>query len=127
MTILSTRILVSIAAVVDIANSEGRRVAAKDISSRMELPKRYLEPTLQILVHDGILKGTRGPRGGYVLGRAPEHIFLHDIISAVTNGKDHSQKSSDKILARAIALIAPVEKMFADALAKITIVDMIIM
>ena len=41
----------------------------------IRLPPRHLEPVLQALVRHGILKGIRGPRGGYELARerAPHH------------------------------------------------------
>src|SRR5439155_19162388 len=70
MPLLPRKGALAIAAVIDIAvNARGRPVAAKALASRHRLPPRHLEPVLQALVRHGILKGTRGPRGGYELAR----------------------------------------------------------
>jgi hypothetical protein len=49
-------------------------------SQRPRLPPRHLEPVLQALVHQGILTGTRGPRGGYELAREQHRITADDIL-----------------------------------------------
>ncbi len=52
-----------------------------------QLPPRHLEPVLQALVHAGILKGVRGPRGGYRAGaRAAPHF----------RGRDRARRRSDR-------------------------------
>src|SRR6476659_2383995 len=66
MQFVPQRGLVAIMAVLDIAlNGTQRPISAKAIANRYGLAPRYLEPLLQTLVHDGILKGIRGPQGGY--------------------------------------------------------------
>ena len=58
------------AAVVDIAlHARPAPVAAKALAARHNLPPRHLETLLQALVRANILKGVRGPRGGYELAR----------------------------------------------------------
>jgi Rrf2 family iron-sulfur cluster assembly transcriptional regulator len=70
MTLLPRKGLLAIAAVVDVALQTGRRpISAKTLATRHGLPPRHLESVLQSLVRDGILKGIRGPRGGYELAR----------------------------------------------------------
>src|SRR5258707_12237381 len=70
MNLLSRRSVLAIAAVVDVAlHSRSAPVAAKSLASRHKLPPRHLETLLQGLVHAKILKGVRGPRGGYELAR----------------------------------------------------------
>lgn len=54
------------------------------IAARHRLPPRHLEPVLQALVRDGILKGIRGPHGGYELGRAGDQISADDILRAAS-------------------------------------------
>src|SRR6266496_73113 len=79
----------AIAAVIDIAlNARGRPVAAKALAHRHRLPPRHLEPVLQALVRHGILKGTRGPRGGYELARAQNRISVDDILRAAGTADD---------------------------------------
>jgi Rrf2 family iron-sulfur cluster assembly transcriptional regulator len=44
------------------------------------LPPRHLETLLQGLVHAKILKGVRGPRGGYELARERRRIMVGEIV-----------------------------------------------
>jgi Rrf2 family protein len=81
MNLLSRRSLLAIAAVVDIAlHSRSSPVAAKALASRHKLPPRHLETLLQGLVHAKILKGVRGPRGGYELARERRRISVGEIV-----------------------------------------------
>ena len=61
------KIIYAIEAVVDIAlNSGPNPVQNESIARRQGIPKRYLEQTLQILVKNKILVGSRGPKEGIV-------------------------------------------------------------
>ena len=81
MNLLSRRSVLAIAAVVDIAlHSRPSPVAAKALASRHKLPPRHLETLLQGLVHAKILKGVRGPRGGYELARERRRISIGEIV-----------------------------------------------
>ncbi len=83
MTPLSRRSLLAVAAVVDIAlHARPSAVAAKALAARHELPPRHLETLLQALVRAGILKGLRGPRGGYELARERRRITAGEIARA---------------------------------------------
>lgn len=83
MILLSRRSLLAIAAVVDIAlHARPMPVAAKALAARHNLPPRHLETVLQALVRQGILKGVRGPRGGYSLARERRRITAGDIVRA---------------------------------------------
>jgi Rrf2 family transcriptional regulator, iron-sulfur cluster assembly transcription factor len=55
-------------------------VAAKDLAARHKLPARHLETLLQGLVHAKILRGVRGPRGGYELARERRRISVGEIV-----------------------------------------------
>ena len=73
---LSRKLMFAIDAVVDIAyNAADSPVQSKDIATRQNIPRRYLEQVLQQLVREGVLSGVRGPRGRYRLARgaAPGH------------------------------------------------------
>jgi Rrf2 family protein len=73
--------MLAIAAVVDIAlHSRPAPVAAKALAARHKLPPRHLETLLQGLVHAKILKGVRGPRGGYELARERRRISIGEIV-----------------------------------------------
>jgi Rrf2 family iron-sulfur cluster assembly transcriptional regulator len=85
MMFLSRRSLLALAAVVDIArHARPSPVAAKSLAIRLELPPRHLEPLLQSLVRAGILKGLRGPRGGYELARERRRICAAEILRAIS-------------------------------------------
>jgi Rrf2 family protein len=92
MFLLSRRSLLAIAAVVDIAlHARPLPVAAKQLAARHNLPPRHLETVLQALVRQGILKGVRGPRGGYELARERRRITAADIVRAAmtATGEDN--------------------------------------
>jgi Rrf2 family iron-sulfur cluster assembly transcriptional regulator len=88
---LSRRSQLAIAAVVDIAlHARPLPVAAKLLAARHELPPRHLETLLQALVRVGILKGVRGPRGGYELARERRRITAGEIARAAIQEADDS-------------------------------------
>jgi Rrf2 family transcriptional regulator, iron-sulfur cluster assembly transcription factor len=81
MNLLSRRSVLAIAALVDVAlHSRSAPVAAKALAARHKLPSRHLETLLQGLVHAKILKGVRGPRGGYELARERRRISVGEIV-----------------------------------------------
>jgi len=91
MILLSRRSLLAIAAVVDIAlHARPLPVSAKVLAARHTLPPRHLETMLQALVRAGILKGVRGPRGGYEIARERRRITAGDIVRAAmaSTGED---------------------------------------
>ena len=82
------RIIYAIEAVIDIAvNSGVNPVQNIAIARRQGIPKRYLEQTLQTLVKNDILIGSRGPNGGYRLAKERRKIKISDIVSSVTRDK----------------------------------------
>ena len=81
---IQKKIVYAIEAVIDIAlNSGTKPVQNISIADRQGIPKRYLEQTLQLLVKNNILVGSRGRRGGYILARERRKIFLSEIIRSV--------------------------------------------
>src|SRR5207237_9610247 len=94
MPLLPRKGMFAITAVIDIAlNARGRPVAAKALAERQRLPARYLEPVLQTLVREGILKGVRGPRGGYELARERRSISADDILRAAGTIEDSDEST----------------------------------
>ncbi|WP_280953993.1 Rrf2 family transcriptional regulator [Methylobacterium sp. 17Sr1-1] len=78
------RLRLALAAMVDIAlHARPQPVSAKALAARHALPPRHLEAVLQALVHHGLLKGLRGPHGGYELARERRRISAGDIARAV--------------------------------------------
>jgi Rrf2 family protein len=56
------------------------RVSAKELSGRLRIPYPFLRRILQILNARGILTSVKGKGGGFALARAPEKIYLTDLI-----------------------------------------------
>lgn len=58
-------------------------VRGTEVCKNLNLPDRYLESEFQNLVHGGVLKSVRGPRGGYVLAKERRNISLAEIFRAL--------------------------------------------
>ena len=94
--IFNKKFLHSIEAVLDICiYSSNSPVHAKEITKRQGIPSRYLEKILQELVRKKILKGIRGPNGGYTLGKEKRNIFLIDIYNAVLTIERNKKEEVD--------------------------------
>lgn len=78
--------MTAVSIVLDVAFHAGRgaTVPAGDIADRLGEARRGIEPVLQALSRAGILGSTRGPKGGYRLGRAARDITLSEVVAAVT-------------------------------------------
>jgi len=82
--IFNTKFLYALEAVLDIAiNFKGNPIQGYEITKRQGIPARYLENILQELVHKNILKGTRGPKGGYSLAKEKRNVSLIDIYNVI--------------------------------------------
>ena len=55
-------------------------VALKDIASRQNISKKYLEQIVSLLNRPDILKTTRGAQGGYMLARTPDKYTVAEIL-----------------------------------------------
>ena len=89
MNLLSRRALFAVSAVVDVAlHARPVPVTAKALAARHNLPPRHLETVLQALVRSGILKGMRGPKGGYELARERRRLSVGDIVRAAQSGPE---------------------------------------
>ena len=76
--------MLALEAVLDVAyNARPDPVQSKDITARQGIPQRYLEQVMQQLVHHGVLKGVRGPKGGYTLARERRRITVGDVVRVV--------------------------------------------
>ncbi|NMM44876.1 Rrf2 family transcriptional regulator [Rhodospirillaceae bacterium KN72] len=81
---LTKKLMFAIEAVLDIAyHAADLPVQSKEIADRQGIPRRYLEQVLQQLVHANILRGVRGPRGGYRLAKERRRITIAEIANVV--------------------------------------------
>lgn len=81
---LNTKGRYAVMAVMDLAlNSKERPVALLSVAERQNVSLPYLEQIFSKLKGAGLVKGARGPGGGYTLARAPESITIAHILDAV--------------------------------------------
>lgn len=129
MPLVSRKGILAIAAVIDVAiNAKGRPVSAKALAARHKLPPRHLEPVLQALVRDGILKGIRGPHGGYELAREQKRITAEDILSAASSAEDDEdpQAALPRLVSDVVRpALAEAERSFSVALGRINVEDLV--
>jgi Rrf2 family cysteine metabolism transcriptional repressor len=78
---LSTRTRYGTRALLDIARHQGDKlVQLKDIARRQNVSLHYLEHIIAPLVGAGIVRSTRGSRGGLQLTQRPEEIKLSEVV-----------------------------------------------
>lgn len=62
---------------------DGRIAPLPEIAARMDTPEDFLAKILKTLANQGLVRSTRGARGGYQLARASREISFLDVIEAV--------------------------------------------
>ncbi len=103
MLLRRDRAMLAVAIMLDVAFHAGRAatVSAADLSGRLGLARRGMEPLLQSLSRAGLLESVRGPRGGYRLGRSRRDISLADIVGVAGEaeaGEGPSGALQDKVI-----------------------------
>ncbi len=79
---ISTKGRYAIRMMIDLAeNNTGNPIPLKDIASRQEISKKYLEIIVKDMVAGGLITGTSGKGGGYKLCRAPEDYTVGEILT----------------------------------------------
>src|SRR5512135_275817 len=111
---LSRKTLLALEAVIDIAfNARPEPVQAKEITARQGVPQRYLEQVMQQLVRAGVLKGVRGPRGGYRLAKERRRISVGDVVrvaEAIDDGESNFDGGSELGSKVVLPLIASLQE-----------------
>lgn len=85
---LSTRGHYAITAMMELALTKEKLVTLADISGVQHISVSYLEQIFANLRKKGLVKGTRGPGGGYMLARPVNEISVADIISSAEEDID---------------------------------------
>lgn len=57
--------------------------STKEIATKLRISEAHLSKVLQRLSKTGLVKSIRGPRGGFVLGKASEEISLLEIYESI--------------------------------------------
>jgi Rrf2 family iron-sulfur cluster assembly transcriptional regulator len=86
---LTTKGRYAVTAMLDLAvHNMGGPIALADISERQGISLSYLEQLFAKLRKTGLVASTRGPGGGYTLGRTAAAIAVSDVIAAVDENVD---------------------------------------
>jgi len=86
---LTTKGRYAVTAMLDLALNQGKgAVTLQDIALKQEISLSYLEQLFAKLRSNGLVKGTRGPGGGYRLAQSAEAISVAAIITAVDEKAD---------------------------------------
>ncbi|UCF30693.1 MAG: Rrf2 family transcriptional regulator [bacterium] len=82
---ITTRASYTVRALLDLArhSEKGRPVRLSDISEREGISHAYLEQLFNRLKRVEVVRGKKGPGGGYVLGMDATDIRIGDVIRAV--------------------------------------------
>ncbi|MBN1798520.1 MAG: Rrf2 family transcriptional regulator [Spirochaetales bacterium] len=64
-------------------HNEKKPVSLNHIAEELAIPFKYLENIFKLLSRSGIVRGERGPLGGYTLARAADGLTLYEIADAL--------------------------------------------
>lgn len=117
----STKMNVTVEAICLIAKA--KIMNAGTIAKKLDIPVRYLEQVLQKLTDEGVLKGQRGPAGGYSLVSPAHKTNLRTIIICVRLCQPTTTKPKSNKIVQAVFDYA--ENELWETLRKITIADLI--
>ena len=108
MMMLSKKLFYAVEAVLSIGcNAQAEPVSSKEVAEWQGLPPRYLEQIMQKLVRANILRGIRGPKGGYLLARERRKITVAEICRILLEGESSGEPDSDANTPLGQRVIAP--------------------
>jgi Rrf2 family protein len=80
---ISTKGRYALRLLVDLAQHEDNGfITLKDIASRQNISKKYLEQIVPVLNKANIVQSNRGFQGGYRLAKHPQEITVYDVLTA---------------------------------------------
>ena len=126
---VSKKMMIAVETVLDIDElSQKNPAGAKDLAERRGTPARYLEQVLQELVHANILRGVRGPQGGYILDRPLEEIRVSDVINVVRNIEQSEKHAcaphSDRGMEKISPFVRRIERQLVEQMQGVTLLDL---
>ena len=66
-----------------LAVDEERVLSTPEMATCLDVSEAHLSKVLQRLSREGLVRSVRGPRGGFVVGRAGEEITLLEVYEAI--------------------------------------------
>ena len=122
---MSTKGRFAVNALIDLALRQAAGpVALASISQRQQISLSYLEQMFSRLRRDGIVESTRGPGGGYALGRGAEAITVAEIVMAVDAPQDAAVEE-DRSVGMCNALWERLNAVMLDHMATITLASLV--
>lgn len=95
---LTTKGRFAVTAMIDVAlREQAGPVPLSEIAKRQQISLSYLEQMFSKLRQQGLVSSTRGPGGGYTLGRRTDAISVADIISAVEEAGGAQAKGEEPV------------------------------
>lgn len=100
MSLITTKGTYALSALLEIQKSQsGEPVQIREISKNADIPQSYLEQLFNKLKKAGVLKSTRGVKGGYLLAKDAKDIYVKDILKILEkNINVVDNRSEDPIL-----------------------------
>lgn len=80
---ISSRAHYAIKAMLNLAFQMPNPVSLTSLAKKLDISLSYLEQIFALLRKNDLVKGVRGPGGGYVLGKPTEAITVSDIVCAI--------------------------------------------
>ena len=95
---LSTRGRYGLRAICYIAENQDKGfIPVSEISENLNLSENYLEQLVRMLKKDGLIKSSRGPKGGYKINRDLESITIGQILRSLEGDMTTSECVSGKV------------------------------
>lgn len=95
---LSTRGRYGLRAICYIAeNQEKGFIPVSEISENLNLSENYLEQLVRMLKKDGLIKSSRGPKGGYKINNDLNNITIGQILRSLEGDMTTSECVSGKV------------------------------
>lgn len=78
---INVKTVYAMIAIGELTLNQGKKfLKSSDISSKYNIPPRFLDLTLNELKTNGVINSKRGAKGGFYIHKNPEEITLFDII-----------------------------------------------
>lgn len=120
---MSSKTRFAVEAMIDLALRErSGPVALAQIAARQGVSLSFLEQLFSRLRRAGLVESTRGPGGGYTLGRQPQDVSLADVVAAVDD--DDAAQRSGASMEVTSALCAELDAVMMRHLGTISIRDL---
>jgi len=93
---LSSRSVFAIKSMLELTFKGENPISLPELSRTQNISLSYLEQIFAVLRNAGLAKSTRGPGGGYKLGKLPAEISVADIVAAIEHRSKQTANCESK-------------------------------